>query len=493
LKAVIVTIATAQKTMTTPTDLVEQNQQGTAAILENLTTRMTQVLTQNQTPTSAVTYDTATPITIKLNGTNYALWSQIVEMYISRKDKLGYINDDLPQLDPNDPTFRRWRTKNSIVKGWLINSMDPFLFSNFIRFPTAKQVWDSIATTYFDGNDKSQVYDLKRRVTRMRQSGESIESYYNGLQGLWREIDFRRPNPMECASDIQKYNTLLQKDRVYVFLDGLDDRLDKIRSDVLQLQPFPTVEQAYAYVRREDTRQSVMLTTNGGPTASVMAIRGGETSPPLHMTKGQTWYAAPRGGKPNFLKAKGQTEGGGHCCSHCGNIKHTRETCFKLHGYPEWWNELKAKKLKEANGGTGRASIAYAGPQLSLTPLVESKVETPINHSDQGNDCYYNSSAFIVSKEQRTDDWIVDSGATDHMTFSPDDLANHTEPRRTGISNANGVMYPIIGAGTVHLSPSISLPKTLLVPSLTNKLLSVGQATEELNCIALMYPTFCLF
>jgi hypothetical protein len=183
LKAAIVKITTTQKTMATPTDLVEQNQQGTAAILQDLTTRMTQVLTQNQTPISAVTYDTATPITIKLNGTNYALLSQIVEMYISGKDKLGYINGDLPQPDLNDLTFRRWRTKNSIVKGWLINSMDPSLFGNFIRFPTVKQVWESIAITYFDRNDKSQVYDLKRRVTRMRQSGESVESYYNGLQG----------------------------------------------------------------------------------------------------------------------------------------------------------------------------------------------------------------------------------------------------------------------------------------------------------------------
>ena len=43
------------------------------------------------------------------------------------------------------------------------------------------------------------------------------------------------------------------------------------------------------------------------------------------------------------------------------------------------------------------------------------------------------------------------------------------------------------------LTPSFSLQNTLLVPSLTNKLLSVGQATEELNYCVLMYPTFCLF
>ena len=59
--------------------------------------------------------------------------------------------------------------------------------------------------------------------------------------------------------------------------------------------------------------------------------------------------------------------------------------------------------------------------------------------------------------------------------------------------NANGVTYLITGVGTVALSPSLSLSNTLLVPSLSNKLMSVGQVTEELNCVALMYPIFVLF
>ncbi|PNX97393.1 hypothetical protein L195_g020622, partial [Trifolium pratense] len=194
---------------------------------------MTQVLNQNQTQTHTTNSDSsAAQIGIKLDGSNYPLWSQIFEMYISGKDKLGYINGDLPQPLSTDPGFRKWRTENAIVKGWLINSMDTSLIGNFIRFPTAKM------------------------VTKVNQAGGSIEKYYNDLQHLWREIDFRRPNPMVCPVDIQKYNSIIQEDRVYVFLDGLDDRLDKIRSDVLQLQPFPTVEQAYAHVRREDIRQA---------------------------------------------------------------------------------------------------------------------------------------------------------------------------------------------------------------------------------------------
>ena len=68
------------------------------------------------------------------------------------------------------------------------------------------------------------------------------------MQGLWCEIDFHCPNPMECPADIQHYNWLLQEDHVYVFLDGLDDRLDKIRGDVLQMNLFPTIEQIYAHI-----------------------------------------------------------------------------------------------------------------------------------------------------------------------------------------------------------------------------------------------------
>ena len=62
--------------------------------------------------------------------------------------------------------------------------MDLKLVSNFIRFPTAKVVWDSIATTYFDGADTSQVYDLKRRVTKLKQGDRSIETYYNNCRQL---------------------------------------------------------------------------------------------------------------------------------------------------------------------------------------------------------------------------------------------------------------------------------------------------------------------
>ena len=85
---------------------------------------------------------------------------------------------------------------------------------------------------------------------------------------------FLLPRPMECVADIKHYNNLLQEDWVYVFMDSLDDRLDKIRGDVLKIQMFPTIEQAYIYVCREAIQQAVMITGGTDDThKAVMALK----------------------------------------------------------------------------------------------------------------------------------------------------------------------------------------------------------------------------
>ena len=45
------------------------------------------------------------PIGIKLDINNYALWSQVVEMYIAGRDKLGYINGELTPPASTGPLF----------------------------------------------------------------------------------------------------------------------------------------------------------------------------------------------------------------------------------------------------------------------------------------------------------------------------------------------------------------------------------------------------
>ena len=67
-----------------------------------------------------------------------------------------------------------------------------------------------------------------------------------------------------------------------------------------------------------------------------------------------------------------------------------------------------------------------------------------------------------------------------------------TSPSKENVLTANGESTPVIGAGSIALTPYLSLHNCLLVPALSNHLLSISQITEELDCIVLMFPTFCL-
>ena len=130
---------------------------------------------------------------------------------------------------------------------------------------------------------------------------------------------------------------------------------------------------------------------------------------------------ASKGLKPGKPKSKPQSDG--MKCTHCGNIKHTRETCFKLHGYPEWWNDFQARKKHEGtiiNEDTGKAAVASAEHQLSLTQPESTNPFTTL--SDQGN-C---GQALVTCHGYDEDMWIIDSGATNHMTFDPHNFSHIT-------------------------------------------------------------------
>ena len=128
---------------------------------------------------------------------------------------------------------------------------------------------------------------------------------------------------------------------------------------------------------------------------------------------------------------KSHTSSEGLKCSHCGNLKHTRDTCFKLHEYPDWWNDFRAKKGRDVgtkDEGSATAVVATAIPQLSFTPQM-----TMSNSGNCGCACYTSINDGCCGA------WLLDSDATDHMTFTATDITTTSLPRCTNIANANGV------------------------------------------------------
>lgn len=49
---------------------------------------------------------------------------------------------------------------NNKVKCWIIDSMNPMLIPRFIRLKTAKEMWDAVTKTIYDGTDETQLFEL---------------------------------------------------------------------------------------------------------------------------------------------------------------------------------------------------------------------------------------------------------------------------------------------------------------------------------------------
>ncbi|KAG5549548.1 hypothetical protein RHGRI_014766 [Rhododendron griersonianum] len=102
---------------------------------------------------------------------------------------------------------------------------------------------------------------------------------------------------------------MVTSQRLYVFLAGLDSHLDGVRGRILATAPLPNLQAAYAIVCAEANRQDAMLNITPSDGGVVMSVRKSVS----HDSK------------------KGVRK-----CTHCNGDNHFIETCFKLHGYPEW-------------------------------------------------------------------------------------------------------------------------------------------------------------
>lgn len=184
----------------------------------------------------------------------------------------------------------------------------------------------------------------------------------------------------------------------------------------------------------------------------------------------------------------------GQKCLHCGNMNHNRDNYFQLHEYPDWLHELQAKK--------GMMVLVH-GKNLMLEEWVQQRLLLqicisliPSEESTQVDTFYANSgsifASFSATRDNDRDSWVIDSGATNHMTLDEADFTMTSSPKRAIIANANGVISLVTGASSVTLPPSLQLFNTLLVPSLSYKLLSVSQVTAEKIVLCWFIPIFVL-
>ncbi|CAL9024038.1 unnamed protein product, partial [Prunus brigantina] len=109
-------------------------------------------------------------------------------------------------------------------------------------------------------------------------------------------------------------------------------------------------------------------------------------------------------------------------------------------------------------------------------------------HNAQGTSI---SKCHVASFHQSSKDWIIDSGATDHITSSPD-LLHTSASHPSSVELPNGSRVDIISTGSLKINSDLVIKDVLSVPSFNVNLLSVSKITRDLHCTIIFHPGFCI-
>ena len=89
-------------------------------------------------------------------------------------------------------------------------------------------------------------------------------------------------------------------------------------------------------------------------------------------------------------------------------------------------------------------------------------------------------------------DWLLDSGATCHMTVDLKQLTKLHDIHPIFVKMPNGQSSVARKQGMVKLNSNITLHDVLFVPGLTCNLISIVQLINDLVCIVTFTPNLCV-
>ncbi|KAH0682236.1 hypothetical protein KY289_019988 [Solanum tuberosum] len=217
-----------------------------------------------------------------------------------------------------------------MVISCLFNSLHPSLHSSVAFFDTACELWKDLEERFSQGN-ASRVHQLKMEIVNTQQHDQTMSVYYTKLQGLWDEYGSYSQLPNCSCGAIKQYMAEREKEKVHQFLMGLNDKFNVVRAQILNTEPLPTLAHVYGLVSQEERQQQ--LTTSRGN----------------NLLEGAAFASKSNTKTFNSHQLSSNRDVSKLFCDHCKWWRHTKEKCFELYGYPDWWENNRKGKGKSAN------------------------------------------------------------------------------------------------------------------------------------------------
>ncbi|XP_056685295.1 uncharacterized protein [Spinacia oleracea] len=437
---------------------------------------------------------TSSLVAMVFNGVNFTRWSRNVKRALIAKNKEGFINGDILKPVENHKDFSKWKRADFMVVSWILSSMNNDLADDFGYIYNAVDLWKELNERFGQSNGPL-IYQLKKEIDNLNQENMTIVTYYGKLKKLWDEMQSLRAFPA-CVAEFE------EEDKMMKFLLGLNGGFEGTVTNVLSMDPLPSINKVFSITQQIEKQKEVSsaLAESNAMNSSAMAAQ-------IH-NSGQFQISTNGQGRKDWKDLK--KEKMYKVCTHCKNKGHTIDQCFKLIGYPDWYNSIKASKGLQSTGDRLAAHVHSA--DVGDNPLDDTIADCGTVNNEMlnaiclevmktmkgkhaqngetsgGNSCSFANYACIMSHSfnctvSSLHDkclWIVDSGACDHMTYDETLLINKRKLQSLiKVGLPDGTQMTVDTIGDIILSDKLILNDVLLVHGFKHNLLSVGRLIEH--------------
>ncbi|XP_019107780.1 uncharacterized protein LOC109136286 [Beta vulgaris subsp. vulgaris] len=200
----------------------------------------------------------------KLQGSrNYKSWKRYMEIVLASKRNLGFVTRSEKKNTTDNVKGEAWETCNSMIISWILGSVSESIKKSTMFVNSAHIIWKQLEQRFALTN-WSRKYKLNKELYKTKQQEKSISDYYTIMRSTWGELEASNSLPpiitvtVEVNEFVKALNLQQEQQKLFQFLNGLDEAYRTHMSQILMMTPLPSVESACSYLEQEEAQREIL-------------------------------------------------------------------------------------------------------------------------------------------------------------------------------------------------------------------------------------------